>query len=237
MTNYNIFKKALKKVDVNRKTSAEKAKETKQHSVRMCEMQEYVDLSNEKRTLLIDVIKNTKCIDCDKTILEKGVIVFIRLLKVVDKISEDLTKNNIEHKIITSKTSQKERTNICNWFMENSSNNVLLISEAGSESVNVNSTNELILYDVPNGSGKFNQTIGRICRMFGKYNEFNIHYITVEETLDEYKQVLLSSKKELEEELLSCDTIKLAGIKSFDADVLKKIKNKMLWKLGKRKKP
>lgn len=236
MANYKVFKRALKKVDANRKTSAEKARDTKQHSIRMCEMQRHVNMSKEKRTLLLDVIKNTKCTDCDKTILQKGVIVFIRLIEVIEQISEDLTKEGIQNKIINSKTSSKERLAICDWFMKDPNNKVVLLGEAGAESISVNATNEIILYDIPNGSGKFNQTIGRICRMFGEYDEFFIHYITVEETLDEYKKILLSSKKELEEEILGSDTIELSQVKSFDADVLKKIKNQMLWKLGKRKK-
>lgn len=235
MTKFNAFKRALGKLDQHKKTPQEKANETKQHSIRMCEMQDYVDKSLEKRNLLFETI-NKKSNDSELTILQKGVIVYVKLLEVVDIISNDLTSKGIDNRVITSKQSQKKRTEISEWFMKDPSNKVVIISSAGAESLNLNATNEIILYDIPDGSGKFNQTIGRICRMFGLYDEFNIHFIIVEETLDEYKPIALSSKKELEEELLSADVIPLKSeARSFDAQVLKKIKNNMLWKLGKKK--
>ena len=72
--------------------------------------------------------------------------------------------------------------------------------------------------------------------MFSKYDYFNIHFITVEDSIDEYSQILLSAKKELEEELLSADTIPLKGEKVFNQLVLKKISEGLLWRHGKRKK-
>ena len=74
----------------------------------------------------------------------------------------------------------------------------MLISQAAGESLNLNGTNEIILYDLPKGPGKFNQTIGRIARCFSKFEEqersFYIHYVIVDDTLDVYKPILLSSK-------------------------------------------
>ena len=120
--------------------------------------------------------------------------------------------------------------------MEDPSKSVVLFSQAGGESIDLNSTNELILYNTPRGPGKFAQTIGRICRGFGDYNSFNIREVVVDETLDEYEQILLSSKKELEKTILEADTIPLKhNVDSFDLDVLKKIRATMLWKIGKRK--
>ena len=120
--------------------------------------------------------------------------------------------------------------------MEDPSNTVVLFSAAGSESIDLNAAADLILYNIPKGPKNFSQTIGRICRGFGKFNEFHIHEIIVEDTLDEYKQVLLSSKREMEKTLLNSDTIPLKqNVGSFDAEVLKKVRNGMLWKLGKRK--
>jgi len=231
---FNKFKKAVAKI--KKMTPAEKSKETKAHSARMREMQRHVNMSPEKRNKLIKVIKTEKCQDCDKILLDKGVIVFIDLLDVVDILSEDFNKAGIEHKIITSNTSQKNRGVISDWFMEDPHNRVVLLSLAGGESIALHSTNEIILYDIPQGSGPFNQIIGRVINEWGAYQKFYIRFITVLDTLDEYKQILLSSRKELEVELLEADVIPIKGkVKSFDSEVLKKIKNRMLWKLGKRK--
>lgn len=230
---FKNFKSALKKI--KKLSSKDKAAETKAHSARMCEMQRYVDSSAEKRKEFLRVLKEEHCKDYPKTLLEKGVIVYAEYLETVDIISKDLIREGIEHKIITSNTSQKNRGEISDWFMEDSSNRVVLFSSAGGESIALHSTNEIILYDIPKGSGPFNQVIGRIINEYGNYKEFYIHFITVTETLDEYKQVLLSSRKELETELLEADVIPLNTVKSWDSQVLKKIKNRMLWKLGVRK--
>ena len=55
------FKKALGKVN----SAQAKAEETKLHITRMCEMQELVDMSDEKIQLLIDTLYS-KATDCDK---------------------------------------------------------------------------------------------------------------------------------------------------------------------------
>ena len=80
--------------------------------------------------------------------------------------------------------------------------------------------------------------MGRVARMFSKYEDvgFNVHFITVLDSIDEYSQILLSAKKEFEEELLSADTIPLKEEKSFNQNVLKKIRQHILWKAGKCKK-
>ena len=58
----------------------------------------------------------------------------------------------------------------------------------------------------------------------------------MEETLDEYQQVLLSSKREVERTILNSETIPLKkNVDSFDLDVLKKMRQYMLWKSGKSK--
>ena len=92
------------------------------------------------------------------------------------------------------------------------------------------------MYNVPRGPGKWTQTLGRVARLFSKYDSFNVHFVTVEDSIDEYSQILLSAKKELEEEILLADTIPLKEEKSFNQMVLKKIRQGLLWRHGKSKK-
>ena len=103
--------------------------------------------------------------------------------------------------------------------------------------MNLQATNEIILYNV---TAKYNQVIGRIVRNFSKFESqgrsFYIHYVIVDETLDEYKPILLSSKKELEEEILHADTINLKETGSFNMLLLKEVRKQLLWKTKKRKK-
>lgn len=235
------FKKNLVSVWTKVKKSREqyqaKAAETRAHSARIADMQTYVDMSEEKRKELIRVL-NSKASDCDLLIKEKGALVFTRLLEVAETLKNDILNAGITCYLITSKQPQKERARIVEMFKKDSANTVIIISEAGGESVSLQKTNEIIMYNVPRGPQKWTQVLGRVARMFSKYEEsgFNVHFITVIDSIDEYSQILLSAKKEFEEVLLSADTIPLKEEKSFNQQVLKKIRQHILWKAGKRKK-
>lgn len=234
-----FFMKALKTAEANKKTYQEKAAETRQHSARLMDMQRYVDMSKEKRNLLLDLILKGKSSDTEETLLEKGVIVYIELLDVIEQIAEDLENHGIEYYVIQGSTKEDKRGSIAKEFKQNPNGKVILISNAAGESLNLNGSNELILYDTPKGTGKFSQIIGRVARMFSKFEaegrSFYIHNIIVEETLDEYKPILLSSKKELEEQILKADTIPLKSQGSFDGMLLKELRKKMLWKSRQKK--
>lgn len=234
-----VFLKALKKVEENKKSYEEKAQETRKCQARLPEMQLYVDLSVEKRVLLMDLILNGKSSDSDESLLNKGVIVYVNLLEVVKQIAKDLEKADIDYYVIEGKTNQKSRGKIASEFKSNPNSKVIIITNAASESLNLNATNEIILYDLPKGSGAFTQVLGRVARNFSSFERqgrsFYIHYVIVDDTLDEYKPILLSSKKELEEQILKADTIPLKEQGSFDNIVLKKIRQELLWKTRKRK--
>ena len=235
----SFFLRALQDVEDNKDVYKERAAETKAHSARLVEMQRYVDMSEEKRKLLIDIVKNGRSSDTDESLLEKGVIIYIEYLDVIATIAEDLKKEGIECYIIQGSTKEKDRGKIANEFKRNPNSKVVLISQAAGESLNLNGTNEIVLYDLPKGPGKFNQTIGRIARCFSQFESenrsFYIHYVIVDETLDVYKPILLSAKKQLEEEILHSDTINLKEVGSFDAMLLKELRKELLWKTKKRK--
>ena len=240
MANRSFFLRGLQKVNENKKSYQEKAQETKQHSARLIEMQRHVNMSTEKRALLMNILKNGRSSDTDETLLEKGVIIYVKLLDVIDQIAKDLEANGIEYYVIQGSTKESERGRVAKEFKGNPNSKVVIISNAAGESLNLNGTNELILYDLPDGPGKFNQIIGRIVRSFSKFEaegrSFYLHYVIVDETLDVYKPILLSSKKELEEEILHADTISLKGQGSFDGMLLKEIRKELLWKTKKRRK-
>lgn len=234
MANRSFFLRGCKAIDKNKKSYQEKAEETKQHSARLAEMQRYVDMSEEKRNLLLDLVLNGRSSDSDESLLEKGVLIYIEFLDVIATVAEDFRNKGIEVHIIQGSTKEKDRGLIAKNFKDNPNSKVVLISNAAGESLNLNGTNELILYDLPKGSGKYSQILGRVVRSFSKFEtqgrSFYIHYVIVEDTLDVYKPILLSSKKQLEEDILRADTINLKGQGSFDGMLLKKIRKDMLWK-------
>lgn len=225
----NLYE-AINKVEKNKKTAAEKKEETMACSKRLAELELYLDLSEEKRALLLDCILNTIDDTTGKKILEKGIVLYARRIEVVPTIVGDLEKNNMEVRSITGKTTSKQRIKVEDWFCGDPKNKVIIISDAGGQSINLHATNELVLYNIPNGFGKYKQVVGRIARGFGIYDTYNVHIVSIEDSLDIYKQVLISSKKELEFELLKSDTIPVKGVDSFNGNVMKAIKKKLLWK-------
>lgn len=236
----SFFLRANKKVEENKKSYQEKAEETKQHSARLVDMQRHVDLSEEKRALLLDLVKNGKSSDSNESLLEKGVLIYVEYLDVIAQLAEDFKKEGLDCYVIQGSTKEKDRGLISEEFKKNPESKVVIISQAAGESLNLNGTNEIILYDLPKGPGKFNQTIGRVARCFSKFEQegrsFYIHYVIVDDTLDIYKPILLSSKKQLEEDILHADTISLKELGSFDAMLLKEVRKEILWKTKKRKK-
>jgi SNF2 family DNA or RNA helicase len=236
----SFFLRANKKVEENKKSYKEKAEDTKEAYSNLHEMQKYVDLSEEKRALLMDLVLHGRSSDSNESLLEKGVLIYAEYIEVIEQLAEDFEGKGIDCSVITGKTKEADRGKISKEFKANPNSKVVLMSSAGAESLNLNASNEIFLMDLPKGPGKFNQTIGRIARCFSKFEEqnrsFYIHYVIVEETLDEYKPILLSSKKQLEEDILHADTISLKEMKSFDAMLLKDVKKRYLWKTKKRKK-
>ena len=228
----NVWTKIKENMDEKYKS---KAAETRAHSARLVDMQRYVDMHPLKRKMLIDVL-NSPASDCDLKIYQKGALVFTRLLEVADQLKKDIEEAGFTCYMITSAQNQKQRAKVVEDFKADPTNKIIIISEAGGESVSLQKTNEIIMYNVPRGPGKWTQTLGRVARMFSKYEGFNVHFITVEDSIDEYSQILLSAKKELEEEILSADTIPLKGEKSFNQMVLKKVRQGLLWRHGKSKK-
>ena len=237
MASKSFFLRACKKVDENKKSYEEKAKETKQFSVRLVEMQQYVDKSEEKRQLLLSMLKTGKCPDNpEETFLNRGAVVYAKYLDVIDLIDKDLTENKINHLIITGKTKQGDREKIVKKFRANPANTVIIISDCASESISLHATNILIMYNCPGSAGRANQIWGRTARFGSEYEKFYIFYVIVDDTIDQYFPILLSSKKELEEEILKADYIDLKEqAQSFDARVLKEIRKELLWKTKKKK--
>lgn len=232
MANRSFFLRGCKAIDKNKKSYQEKAEETKQHSARLAEMQRYVDMSEEKRALLMDILKNGKCPDDpNESVLHRGAVVYARYLDVLDVLAQDLEKAGIEYFKITGKVNQDKRGEITRIFRKDPHNKVVLISDCASESISLHSSNLLYMYNCPGAAGRANQLWGRISRFGSPFKEYIISYIICAESIDTYFPVLLSSKKELEEEILKSDYIDLKKeTGSFDNKVLKQIRKDLLWK-------
>lgn len=67
-------------------------------------------------------------------------------------------------------------------------NDVVLITSAGTESVNLQRANNLIFYEIPFPLREFIQACGRIARMDSKFDKFIVYILEAEGTIDTYKK-------------------------------------------------
>ena len=146
----NVWTKIKENKDEKYKS---KAAETRAHSARLVDMQRYVDMHPLKRKMLIDVL-NSPASDCDLKIYQKGALVFTRLLEVADQLKKDIEEAGFTCYMITSAQNQKQRAKVVEEFKADPTNKIIIISEAGGESVSLQKTNEIIMYNVPRGPGK-----------------------------------------------------------------------------------
>lgn len=110
---------------------------------------------------------------------------------------------------------------------------IVLCSQAASQSRNLQRANNLILYNCPFSIGRLIQVTGRICRTDSTYDHQNITILSVKNTVDEYKVTLFKDHLSLIQKLLGneamgavedCEYIDL------DRSNLKELKNNLLWR-------
>lgn len=102
-------------------------------------------------------------------------------------------------------------------------------------SLNLDSVNQLLFYDTPYSIVTVSQTIGRIVRMSSPYTEFYIYFLSIKETIDEYKVRLISTHSELVKQILG-GYRNLPDMKYHSPEVMKALRRSLLWKQEKRSK-
>jgi len=195
-----------------------------QHSARLPELQRVVNKDPNKIALFEQTISK---------LLFQGVIVYCDMYDTVDIVTECLDNMNIgiEYKVINGKLSTKDRKGVKDWFTDDPSHKVLLITQAGGQSLNLQATNQMICYDLPFGVGKFIQIRGRICRQFSEHKEFHIHYLVTDRTIDEYKYSLITQVDEVFDKIFGLSLAPKDSLyTSFNAYIVDKLKQQFLWR-------
>lgn len=110
---------------------------------------------------------------------------------------------------------------------------IVLCSQAASQSRNLQRSNNLILYNVMFSIGRLVQCSGRICRVDSTFDHQNIIALTVKDTIDEYKVTLLKDHLSLINKLLGSEAmgaIEDCEYLDIDRSNMKAIKNSLLWR-------
>lgn len=116
-------------------------------------------------------------------------------------------KNRLQYSnlfFISGSTSDNERRKPENRIIPRS---IVLITKAGSESINLQRANNIIFYSIPFSLYTVIQAIGRICRVDTKFNTQHIYTIEAKGTIDSYKALLIEEHKNIISEIFSSKSL------------------------------
>lgn len=196
-------------------------KEDKEFSARLLDAQYVLNNSRAKQDCLLEVLKET---------IDKGVLIYCSYYNTVDIVKNILIKHHIPYKEISGRTSDTQCKNSMDWFNGNPKGKAVILTEAGAQSINLQSTDSIIYYDIPTIPKTFIQSFGRISRIGSKYSEFNCYIIMSEGTVDEYRYEYLGSNHETIQFIQGNPNFLPSGeLKSFNTTLLKRLRDKFLW--------
>lgn len=199
-------------------------------STRIIELQYVIDRSSEKLKELYKLAIDLK---------DKGFVLYVPLYSTSGNHSSQSTLDiifqmlenieGLEVKTYTGNDSDDDKKKNKEWFIEDSKNKCLIISEAGGASLNLQSTNEFIFYSMPYGFGKISQALGRIVRLFSKYKTFNIHVIQAKDSIDVYKFNCFLMMTDVIYRLMNNKLIDLKTPINYNNDLKTMMRNQLCW--------
>ena len=148
-------------------------------------------------------------------------LVYCDYTEVVDRLESLLKlnycKNKGVHKIfkITGDIPQKQREKVEELIDKNT---VVLITSAGTESINLQRADTMIFYDTPFSCLSFIQAVGRVTRIDSKFNKQYIHILANTGTIDDYKKALIGNMETLPLDIINTDR-----------SLITQLKQKLLW--------
>ena len=194
--------------------------DVKEYGVRMHDLQQIVNKDYNKLALTLRFVLKNK---------EKGVVIFTDYYSTVDALCKLLESVNIFTYIISGSVKEKDRNSIKNDFLGSPSNKVLIITRAGGESLNLQSTDSIVVYDLPRGIGALVQVIGRVNRMYSKFDTVNVFFPYVTGTIDEYRIMYIQKYKQLLDKMFDGEIVPTSMVPSFNRYIFKKLRDKFLW--------
>lgn len=134
----------------------------------------------------------------------KKVIVYSKFERMVSLLEERLTKEKIKCVRITGKeTDPKKRRKSAEVFQDPKSGvDVILITSAGSESINLQAAEHFVFFDLPWSYGDYLQLIGRMIRIGSSHLTVIAHHFlgrrtNGKQTIDHHILKALKAKKKL----------------------------------------
>jgi SNF2 family DNA or RNA helicase len=173
---------------------------------------------SSKEDMILELLEN----DLD----EKKVIIFSRFERMISRIEKILDEEKIKCVRITGKENKpSEREKAKNLFQDtNSGINVILITTAGSESINLQSAEYLIFVDSPFSFGDYIQIVGRMIRIGSTHQNVVAFHLVAErqngkKTIDHHVLDILKKKKRLIDQVAGSNLPNALDFKSGTKDI------------------
>jgi superfamily II DNA or RNA helicase len=209
--------------------------EKKNFSQRMHDLQRLVDNSYEDEMIntLADSTKEKLLLDSLKSIMRQGfsVVLYADYLDTIDRLDKVLHENQEEigfRKLFQIKggIDFKVRGRIEEEIEER---DIILVTRAGTESINLQKANCVLMYDIPYSIKDCIQLIGRVTRMDTTHSFQYIIILWTKGTIDEYKYLLFQDYATLIKQVLGSDANLPANLSEVDRKNLQKLKDRLLW--------
>lgn len=218
--------------------------ETRNFSKRLHDLQRFVDRAYDSDDEIKELVKDysyteysTKenvLIDTLKAALSKhySIIVYASYKDTVERLHKVLKSRRVELGLgriyeITGSIDIKTREKIEDRINDN---DVIIITSAGTESINLQRCNCVIFYDIPFSCKEIIQCIGRITRVNTKHPTQYIIFCGVNDSIDEYKYALFQQHLGVVQRAINVGTNIPLGDLGVDNKLVDELKEKLLWK-------
>lgn len=191
-------------------------------ATRLLDLQYLVDKSLEKKKTLFKVATDLK---------KHGFVLYVPFYESMSQVETVLNHiTGLEYRTYTGRDGDEDKDTNKKWFQNDPVNKCLIISQAGGASLNLQVTNQMIFYGLPNGFGAMSQAMGRVIRLFSKFKQFHIHFILGEHTVDRYKYNCFLMYDEIMRRLMNNKLIQTDKPVNFNMQMKAEMRNDLCWR-------
>lgn len=209
----------------------------KEWGPRLHDLQRVVDGLPQNGEAPTECNKTALLLQCLKEIMERGeaTLIYVEYMDTIDYLKSVLNTHKAELgfkdiMVISGKEKEEKRQQIEQNLQ---AKDIVIISQAGKQSRNLQRANNLIMYNVPYSLGDFLQTSGRICRVDTTYSQQHFYILEVDKTIDSYRIALFKDHLALLDRLLgkkcrgtlTCDYVEI------DRMNINELKKSLLWRM------
>lgn len=183
------------------------------------------DTVTEKEVLLFDTIKE---------VMDRGeaALVYFTYRETLDRIKYIMNIVKEHYNIDTVHEISGGVSKVIRDRVERTltTNEVVLITSAGTESINLQQANNLVFYEIPFALREFIQACGRITRTDSTYNRFRVYVLEALNTIDTYKKNRIVANSPAISHVLSGSNILPTELLQISLDDVNAMRDELLWR-------